>query len=169
MNCRWTLEGFGKYQMSTLCKKSGAITKAIPEDMPSKDAIRFPVKNPHMYNSVVPKQETSWFHLPKQNQVLHPAAGGERRHTITMAVTVKTSLLPPAEVHCHPGRESALTELDKEPKERQCPKFGFQKMSGCTLSVFSICLTRMFHFLMHFQAKPAKLQQAWRMEMKENL
>jgi len=42
-----------------------------------------------MFNSVASEQETSWFHLPKQNQVLQPAAGGERRYTITTAATLK--------------------------------------------------------------------------------
>ena len=74
-----------------------------------------------------------------------------------------------------PSKEDAITistGLDKEPKERQCPEFGFQKMSVCTFSVFSIfsiCLTWMFHFVIHFQAKPAKLQQASFMEMKKNV
>lgn len=48
------------------------------------------VKNPHTY-VCDPKPETSWFHLPKQNQMLHPAGG---------------------------GKEDAFTGSDKELKER---------------------------------------------------
>lgn len=78
-----------------------------------------------------PKPESSWFHLPKQNQMLHSAGG---------------------------GKEDALTGSDKELKEGQHLQFGFQKMFICAPGVFSLRLTLDISFSYPFSGKACKAE-----------